>query len=276
MKVREFEIYNAVYCGLCRHMGKTYGALSKLCLSYDMTFVSLLQMAVRDGCCGYEQRKCRVNPLKKCTYCKDDRSEQELAAAAAVVLTDLKVRDNISDSGILKALPFRLARIFTRRWSKKAYKKYPALENVVSEYADGQAKAERTDGCGLDAASEPTAKAVSRILSMVECDGKYRFVFERMGYCLGKWIYLCDVADDIEDDIKKGGFNPLAPEIPVGADPKNYAESRLTPLMNTCWTECANYFELLKPAKYKSIIDNILYDGMKHRQQKIFKKETEE
>ena len=41
LKVKEFEIYNAVYCGLCREMGKSYGIFSKFCLSYDMTFVTV-------------------------------------------------------------------------------------------------------------------------------------------------------------------------------------------------------------------------------------------
>lgn len=274
MKVKEFEIYNAIYCGLCRHMGKTYGALSKFCLSYDMTFVSLLDAALRDGCDGFEQKRCRVNPLKKCTYCKNDGQSQELAAAAGVVLTDMKVLDNIEDSGFIKSVFCRFLRLFTKRWSNKAFKKFPDLKPIVEEYLNGQRLAESDPDCCLDKAAEPTAKAVSRILMLIETDQKYKFVLERMGYCLGKWVYLCDVADDLKKDIKKGNFNPLIKELPIGADPIRFAEQRLTPIMNNCFIECSTYSELLEIKKYKPILDNILYEGLKQRQKQTFLKEN--
>ncbi len=274
MKVKEFEIYNAIYCGLCRHIGKTYGMLSKFCLSYDMTFVSLLCAALQEGCDGYEQKRCRVNPLKKCTYCKNDAETQTLAAAAGVVLTDMKVLDNVQDSGFFKSLLYRFLRLFTKRWSKKAFKKYPELKTIVEEYSFTQFSAEVNAECSLDKAAEPTAKAVSRILRLIETDEKYGFVLERMGYCLGKWVYLCDVADDLKKDIKKKNFNPLIKELPKGEDPVKFAEERLTPIMNNCFIECATYSELLDIKKYKPIIDNILYEGLKQRQKQIFLKEN--
>lgn len=273
LKVKEFEIYNAVYCGLCRHMGRTYGALSKLCLSYDMTFVSLLQAALYDGCDGYEQKRCRANPLKKCTYCKNDAVFQELAAAAGVALSDMKVLDNIQDSALLKSLVYRVLHLFTKGWSKKAYKKYPELKIIVDDYLTMQKAAESDKNCCLDQAAEPSAKAVSRILMLIDCEEKYKFALERMGYCLGKWVYLCDVADDIEKDIKKGNFNPLIGELHEGSDPKSFAEERLTPILNNCFIECAKYSELLEVKKYKPILDNILYEGLKARQKNIFSKE---
>ncbi len=273
MKVKEFEIYNAVYCGLCREMGKTYGMFSKFSLSYDMAFVSLLSAALRDGCDGYEQKRCRVNPLKKCTYCKNDADTQSLAAAAGVALTDMKVLDNIHDSGFFKSMFCRFLRLFTKRWSKKAYKNYPALKSVVDEYFESQLKVESDPDCCLDKAAEPTALAVSKILAMIPTDEKYKFVLERMGYCLGKWVYMCDVADDLLKDIKKHNFNPLIKDLPEGADPKEFAEERLTPLLNNCFIECATYSELLEIKKYKPILDNILYEGLKERQKLIFQEE---
>lgn len=273
MKVKEFEIYNAIYCGLCRHIGKTYGPFAKLSLNYDMTFISLLQMALYEGQNGYEQRACRANPLKKCTYCKDDASAQDFAAAVTMALTDAKIVDNIRDSHFFKALIYRFLRLFSKRWSKKAYKKYPDLKVIINDYCHEQLEAEGDENCSVDRASEPSAKAIGKILSMLDCEAKYGFVLERMGYCIGKWVYLCDAADDLEKDIKKHRFNPLKTDFKGDTHALSYAKQRIEPVMNTCWTECAKYMELLDIKKYKSIIDNILYDGMKHRQKKIFKEE---
>ena len=275
MKVKDFEIYNAIYCGLCRNLGKTYGVLSKFSLSYDMAFVSLLETALSDEFYGYERKRCRVNPLKKCTYCKNDEKFHSLAAAAGVALTDIKVLDNIADSGFVKSLFYRFLRVFTKQWAKKSYRKYPELEKITLEYFNSQQNAESDPDCSLDKAAEPTAKAVSSILSMIECEEKYKFILERMGYCLGKWVYLCDVADDLAKDLKKHRFNPLIKELQNDTDPKAFAEQRLVPILNTCFVECSTYSELLEIKKYKPILDNILYEGLKNAQLKIFDKETE-
>lgn len=273
LKVKDFEIYNAIYCGLCRHMGRNYGVFSKFCLSYDMAFFALLQSALEPTVNCYSQKRCRVNPLKKCTYCENDESFQDLAAAAGVALSDMKVLDNISDSTFFKAVFCRFLRLFTKRWASKAYKNYPELKDIICEYASGQKRVEKIENCSLDQAAEPTARAVSRIASMLRCEEKYKFVLERMGYCLGKWVYLCDVADDIEKDIKTNSFNPLKFEDFGNQSPKEYAEKRLTPILNTCFTECATYSELLEIKKHKAILDNIFYEGLKERQKQIFSKE---
>ncbi len=274
LKVKDFEIYNAVYCGLCRKLGKTYGALSKFSLSYDMTFVSLLQASLSEEFYGYERKRCRVNPFKKCTYCKSDSDSHSLAAAASVALTDMKVRDNIADCRFFKSLCYRFLRLFTKCWSKKAYRDFPELEKITDEYFKSQQLAENDPHCGLDQAAEPTALAVSQILSLIECEEKYKFVLKRMGYCLGKWVYLCDVADDLEQDIKLHRFNPLIKELPNNTEPLKFAETRLVPILNTCFVECSTYSELLEIKRFKQILDNILYEGLKNAQLKIFTEET--
>ena len=46
LRVREYEYYKAVYCGLCRSMGKCTGQCSRMTLSYDFAFLSLVRMAL--------------------------------------------------------------------------------------------------------------------------------------------------------------------------------------------------------------------------------------
>jgi hypothetical protein len=41
LKIREWELYQAVYCGLCRSWGETT-ALFRMFLSYDFVFLALL------------------------------------------------------------------------------------------------------------------------------------------------------------------------------------------------------------------------------------------
>ncbi|MFR4142908.1 MAG: DUF5685 family protein [[Clostridium] leptum] len=44
--VKEYDLYKSAYCGLCKRMGKDYGRLSRLALSYDGTFLAMLSMAL--------------------------------------------------------------------------------------------------------------------------------------------------------------------------------------------------------------------------------------
>ena len=49
LKIREYEEYKAVYCTLCRVIGRDYGQISRTLLSYDATFYVLLCLACQHG-----------------------------------------------------------------------------------------------------------------------------------------------------------------------------------------------------------------------------------
>lgn len=72
--VKEFETYKAVYCGLCKQMGKDYSFLTRLTLSYDSTFYAMLLMSLHSSCGGFKKGRCTCNPLKRCNfaYSKND------------------------------------------------------------------------------------------------------------------------------------------------------------------------------------------------------------
>ena len=97
MKVREFDTYQAVYCGLCRELGDAFGPFAKLTLSYDFTFVALLAMGLREEFPGFCKGQCMANPFKK-KNCAASSPELSLVAASAMVLFYHKVRDNIHDA----------------------------------------------------------------------------------------------------------------------------------------------------------------------------------
>ena len=49
LRVREYRYYRGVYCGLCRAQGRCTGQCSRMTLSYDYVFLSLLRMALQNG-----------------------------------------------------------------------------------------------------------------------------------------------------------------------------------------------------------------------------------
>lgn len=267
LKLKDLELYKAVYCSLCRQLGKSYGILSRLTLSYDFTFLALLNMSLKDGCDHFERKRCAFNPLKKCNYCKNDVA-LEMPSAAAMIMLYYKILDNIDDERGFKKLAYlSLKPIFTRA-HKKAAKQYPEIETAVARYIKEQSELEK-DGCdSLDAVADPTAKVMSKILPLCSEDASQKRVLERMGYCIGRYIYLLDAACDLESDIKHNSYNVLKSELKDNK-PSDFAKERVTPQLYVCANEAAKAFELLEIKKYKNILGNIIYLGLED----TFKKE---
>lgn len=260
LKIKDFEVYKAVYCSLCKKLGKSYGILSRLTLSYDFAFLSLLNISLKSGCVSFERKRCAFNPLKKCNYCKSS-DELDMPSAAAMIMLYYKILDNIKDEKGLKKLGFLLLKPIFSGAHKKAAKKYPFIEETVAEYIEGQSLAESDDNCTLDSVCDPTAKALSKLLPLCSDDPSQKRVLERLGYCLGRYIYLMDAGCDIEKDIKSGSFNVLKKYVKEG-NIKEDTVLKTEPQIYFCINEAAKAFELLEIKKFKPILGNIIYLGL--------------
>ena len=125
-----------------------------------------------------------------------------------------------------------------------------------------QAEAEKSEAV-IDAAAHPSAKALGCLLTLGSGYGDEETLY-RFGYSIGRWVYLVDAADDYEDDLKSGGFNPF----------KKYGKEDFIEKakfsLNLTSGEAVSLFEKLKINHYKSIIKNILYDGMYYSAKRVF------
>ena len=96
----------------------------------------------------------------------------------------------------------------------------------------------------------------------------------QMGFYLGKFIYLLDAYDDLEDDAECGSFNPLLPVRQrmqcEGADFDAYVRALLTMLM----ASCTRAFEILPIVENIDILRNILYAGVWTKFEEIYAKRT--
>ena len=260
LKIKDFEAYKAVYCSLCKKLGRSYGILSRLTLSYDFAFLSLLNISLKSGCVSFERKRCAFNPFKKCNYCKSS-DELDMPAAAAMIMLYYKILDNIKDEKGFKKLGFLLLKPIFSGAHKKAAKKYPLIEKTVAEYIESQNIAENDGNCTLDSVCDPTAKALSKLLPLCSDDSSQKRVLERLGYCLGRYIYLMDAGCDIEKDIKSGSFNVLKKYVKEGNIKKDTV-LKTEPQIYFCINEAAKAFELLEIKKFKPILGNIIYLGL--------------
>lgn len=261
--VREYNAYKAVYCGLCKQMGKDYSRISRLTLSYDCTFYAMLLLSLSRGCSGFDDGRCRFNPLKKCKYARSENDSLSKAAALSVISVYYKLLDDIKDSKFFKRNIIRLFKPLAHRWQKKAAVRYPQLDEIVAEMMLLQEKAEQDPDTGIDAAAHPTANMLSRVLELEGRGESERRVLGEMGYHLGRWIYLIDAADDYDDDIKSGSFNPF-----INIDADSMKES-VTMTLNQCLARAYDAYNLLSITDFKGIIDNMMLYGFPAKQNAV-------
>ena len=255
-------MYKAVQCSLCKSLGKHYGILSRFTLSYDFTFLALLNMSLKDGCNIIEQKRCAFNPLKKCNYCKAD-DDLQMPSAAAMIMTYYKLLDNIEDEKGIKKIGYLCLKPILKSANKKAALKYPQIEKIVSDYIKEQATLEKADCKEFDQIAHPTAKALAEILMLCSEENSQKRVLERIGYCLGRYIYLMDAFCDLQIDIKTGSYNVLKNK------PKDEIKEFVQAQIYFSINEASKAFELLDIKKYKSILGNVIYLGL----EQTFKKE---
>ncbi len=262
LKIKDFAVYKAVYCGLCRTLGKRYGFLARMILSYDATLFCIMDMSLKNGCKGFEKCRCPAKPYKKCDASKPS-PELDFWADVSIILGYYKVRDNLSDKGLKKRAAALFILPFASYFYRKAAARNPFITQNAGEYIKKQTEVENKHCPVIDEAAEPTAKLMSNLLkSRAGSDAQSR-VLERLGYFMGRWIYLADAVDDLGDDIKSGGYNPIAACFgltPGTSQIEGIKNAEF--LLNSCLYEIAAAYNLLDKYCFVPILENVFFLGL--------------
>lgn len=265
LKINEFDTYKGIYCGLCKELGREYGQLFRLTLSYDFAFLAMLSLSVHESGVRFQRQTCIAHPFRKkpCLRCCGDLS---FVAACAVAMLYYKWRDNLTDSFFLKRLFYYVIGFPAIRAYRKSVRNYPVLKSIMEETIAKQQEVERITDCSVDRASEASSRALALIFEELSEDVTQKKVLHRFGFLLGRWIYLVDALDDFKEDQKRGSFNPfliwaktnVVSTEGMEAAVKQHAEN----LINVTHAEMGLAYELIERKRYQSILDNILYLGL--------------
>lgn len=264
MKICEYDTYKAVYCGLCKQLGRSYGIAARFTLSYDFAFLSILAMSLKDETPEFCKERCFAHPLQKKFCCKAGEASR-YSACTAMIMLYYKVQDNYRDSHFGGKLLMLLAKPFAASARKKALCEYPETDALVAEMMRAQFALEAAGCSGIDEAAEPTARCLSALCAQLGRGDGPRRVLARFGYLLGRWIYLMDAVDDLEDDLKSGSYNAFILEHHLTKQSDlSGIRAQTGAALNQTAAELAKTYELLELKRYKSILDNIVYLGLKN------------
>jgi len=261
LKIKDYNVYKAYYCGVCHSCGKNLSFVSRFGLSYDITFMALLLDSLEDNETSFEPKRCIAHPAKKRPAVVGSRAV-DYAAAVGVILTYLKFKDDVKDDKSLKGL---LGMMLFWRGAGKARKKLPGLYKKIESLLCELSALEK-ENCEIP---DKAADVFGRLLG--EC-AKAPFVNKDnekqlywLCYHLGRWIYLIDAVEDFEKDIKSKNYNPYKFSY---NNRKELCEECSLPLTLTLESMAAAY-DLLDIKKNRDILENIIYLGVSKKQNEI-------
>lgn len=256
LKIKDFERYHAFYCGLCRTLKKQHGRSGQMTLTYDMTFLIILLTSLYEQTPKRERHSCVVHPLKKHTMFSN--AITEYAADMNIALSYEHFRDDWEDekkiSGILGS------KLFQGKY-KRIVRKYPRQCGAIQKSLKELTECEQRDEQDIDTICRPFGELMAEM--MVYQEDAFAPTLRKIGFYLGKFIYLMDAYMDLGQDRKKGCYNPfLQRSYEDGFDEWS---SQLLMLMIA---EASKEFEKLPLEWDIDILRNILYDGVWSRYQK--------
>jgi hypothetical protein len=155
MKIREYEIYRGYYCGVCKSIGRRYGQIPRLALSYDAAFLALVLAGLDDGPDSVSMEHCIIHPVKKNTTVQNKAIDY--AADVMLILTWFKLQDDAKDENKVSAktlLPLM----------KPLYKKIRRTRGLLCDEIAGHltemSRLEKEKCANLDQVSEAGALVV--------------------------------------------------------------------------------------------------------------------
>lgn len=260
LKVKEYEAYRGVYCTLCKTLGKEYGALSRMLLNYDLTFLAVVLLSAYESPPDFCSGRCPFNLTKKCNYCNSHIDVFSYVSAVTVLMFYYKIKDELADGNFIKRFVAFMLYPYALYLRKKARKKYEQLDKMIYTSMEKQTECEKENTSDVDYAAHNSADALGKIFTFSDNNDRlYRF-----GYLIGRWVYLTDAADDLGKDIKNNNFNVFKNkyEIKCNNDISEEIKADIEGTLNMCQAVIAETYMKLDFGFMSPIIENVIFDSI--------------
>ena len=256
LTVRQDTLYRAAYCGLCKEMGRCTGQCSRLSLSYDMVFLYLVRSALISKNPVLKKGRCLLHPLRSRQIVQSD-SELKYSARVSALLTYGKLCDDIADEKGIKRFLKRIARPFFANAKKRAdlTELYEKIDTKLKELSAIEAQKLES----VDAPADIFGKLLADIFEY-GLSGDAATLAREIGFRTGRFIYAVDAADDIDEDKKKGSYNPFL--LLYGGEIDAGQKCFIEMAMKYDLTALAAATDLMESGELVKIVKNIIYLGM--------------
>lgn len=202
LRQQDYVLYRSFYCGICKSIGKNFGQFPRFTTTYDITFLSLLVHDLLNQDVEFSEEKCIGNPFKDKVVIRDNELLKRLSAAN-IILSYYKFEDNVIDK---EGRGRRLIKSIMTKAYKKAAAFMPNVDTIVNTQYQALRAAERDNAVGIDRICDHFAKMMALIIDEIMGE-KQSETITKLCYNVGKFVYLIDALDDIDEDYKKKNYN---------------------------------------------------------------------
>ena len=185
--MKDFDLYRSFYCGLCRELREKYGISGQITLSYDMTFVILLLSGLYEPKTYKGTTRCILHPVRKQPVRKSEVTEY--CADMNVLLTYYKCLDDWKDDR--KYVKLGYAKLLEGK-NNRLLKLYPDKAKRIVELLDELGELEKAGETDVDKMSGIFGHIMEEIFAYRQ--DEWERSLRRMGFYLGKFIYLLDAS----------------------------------------------------------------------------------
>ena len=264
LKVKDLKKYRAYYCGLCRTLKEDYGFMGQMTLTYDMTFAVILLSSLYETTTKHEEHRCKVHPAKRQHMLQNEITSY--AAAMNVLLAYYHMEDDWQDDRKVSSL---MTKSLIQGKAKKTIEKYPRQSEIIRKSLKELGECEHENSMDIDRAAGCFGRLMAELFVWKE--DIWEKTLRKMGFYLGKFIYLMDAYEDLPEDRKKTRYNPLK-ELAKRPD----YEAQMEQILRMMIAESTVRFEQLPCLVDVDILRNILYDGVWNHYNKIQMKKRED
>jgi len=260
MKVREWNLWQKNYCGLCRCLGKRHGFAARFLLNYDFTFLySLLTMGESET--GSKKCWCPAGVVCR-KQCRSEDDAMRYTADLTVLLVWWKLRDDEFDGGLLRKIGAGLLKLLYRRAARRAAAAHPEMDDLIRNQLSRLSALEYEKSPSIDQTADAFALILKGCAKWWQDAGQRRAA-EQLLYHIGRFVYLVDALDDLPSDCKKNRYNPLRYRFAPG-DGMLLPEDRksLLQTMDASLDQAASAFELLDRSRAGAVPENVIYYGL--------------
>lgn len=206
LKIKDYEMFKAYYCGLCISIKNNFSNLCRMTLNYDMTFLGILLDSLEYSKHKYVVTKCIAHPMKKKPKVIDNRA-LDYAAFCNVSLVYYKLLDDYNDDNSLSK---KFISMYIKKFINKSKEDLSPILVNIEENIKKLSFLERSEKIiSIDELSDPFASLTAFIVSYYYKDENFYNELYDLGYNLGRWIYIIDAFDDLKEDMEKHKFNAI-------------------------------------------------------------------
>lgn len=261
---KDATLYKALYCGLCKSIGRSCGQTARFGLSYDMTFLSALLHNIKNTDVTIEKQRCVANIFTRRPMALDDGITKTVACLNTL-LTYYKLTDDILDEH-----KGRISRAFFKRGYKKAKALHPDAAEIVKARMAELFELEKAECASLDMAADPFGLMIADLSDY--CLGESATEYTRkLFYGVGKWVYLIDALDDYDKDVKKKNYNPFVSAYKAPTKDEMLAKNReeVDFVFKSVFAENAECLKNIRFYFNTDLTDNIILRGMPASTRKV-------